>query len=111
MKKTHKIDKHTSARSSWAAAALTLGALAPIRGGARASGADLSRDPAGRRMAVLCIDLRLPSQVQTATGLAYAFRWGELSAMWRYLGYHSKSGKKLEDISFSGPLVGATFRW
>ena len=51
------------------------------------------------------------STVQTAAGLAYAFRWGELSAMWRYLGYHSKSGKNLEEISFNGPLVGATFRW
>ena len=51
------------------------------------------------------------STVQTAAGLAYAFKWGELSAMWRYLGYHNKSDKNLEEISFSGPLVGATFRW
>lgn len=51
------------------------------------------------------------STVQAAAGLGYAFKWGEVTAMWRYLGYHPKAGKDIQDISFSGPLIGATFRW
>jgi hypothetical protein len=31
--------------------------------------------------------------------------------MYRYLDYHMKSGSTLESLSFSGPMVGATFRW
>jgi len=49
--------------------------------------------------------------VQAAAGLAYGFGWGEVTAMWRYLRYNMKSGADLQDISFSGPLIGATFRW
>jgi hypothetical protein len=47
---------------------------------------------------------------QGAIGIAYGFRWGELSAMWRYIGYDFKSDKVTE-INFNGPMVGATFRW
>jgi hypothetical protein len=49
--------------------------------------------------------------LQAATGLAYQFGWGEVSAMWRYLRYEMKSGSDLQDVSFSGPLIAATFRW
>ena len=45
------------------------------------------------------------------SGLAYQFGWGEVSAMWRYLRYEAKSGADLQDVSFSGPLIAATFRW
>jgi hypothetical protein len=48
---------------------------------------------------------------QAAAGLAYQFRWAEVTAMWRYLRYNMKSGAALQDVSFSGPLIGATFRW
>ena len=48
---------------------------------------------------------------QAATGISYAFKWGEVSALWRYLSYDMKSGKGLQDLSFSGPMVGATWRW
>ena len=48
---------------------------------------------------------------QAAAGISYAFQWGELSALWRYLGYDMKSGKKIKDINFNGPMIGATFRW
>jgi hypothetical protein len=51
------------------------------------------------------------STQQAAAGLAYQFGWGEISAMWRYLHYNLKSGAALQDVSFSGPLIGATFRW
>ena len=51
------------------------------------------------------------STSQAAVGLGYRFGWGELTGMWRYLAWNSKSGKPIEDLSFSGPLVSATFRW
>ncbi len=47
---------------------------------------------------------------QAAAGLGYSFRWGEVSAMWRYLDY-DLSGKFVQRVSFNGPLIGATFRW
>jgi len=49
--------------------------------------------------------------VQAAAGLAYQFGWGEVTAMWRYLRYDLKSSSDLQDVRFSGPLIGATFRW
>jgi hypothetical protein len=49
--------------------------------------------------------------LQAAGGLAYQFGWGEITAMWRYLRYDLKSSSVLRDVRFSGPLIGATFRW
>ena len=51
------------------------------------------------------------STVQAAAGLAYQFGWGEITGMWRYLRYDMKSSSDLQDVRFSGPLIGATFRW
>jgi hypothetical protein len=48
---------------------------------------------------------------QAAAGLGYAFGWGEINALWRHLDYGFKSDKHIQDISFDGPQVGATFRW
>lgn len=48
---------------------------------------------------------------QAAAGVSYAFSWGELTGMWRYLSYDLKSGSPLKEVNFSGPMVGATFRW
>jgi hypothetical protein len=48
---------------------------------------------------------------QAAAGISYGFKWGEVIALWRYLSYETKSGESLQDLSFSGPMVGATFRW
>jgi hypothetical protein len=48
---------------------------------------------------------------QAAAGVSYAFGWGEVVGMWRYLDYKFKSGKQLEDINFNGPMLGVTFRW
>jgi hypothetical protein len=48
---------------------------------------------------------------QAALGASYAFSWGELTGMWRYISYDMKSGSPVEDLSFSGPMIGATFRW
>ena len=48
---------------------------------------------------------------QAALGVSYAFSWGELAGMWRYISYDMKSGSMVQDLSFNGPMVGATFRW
>jgi hypothetical protein len=48
---------------------------------------------------------------QAAVGLAYTFNWGDVYATYRYLDYSIKSGKVLQDVNLSGPMLGATFRW
>ena len=48
---------------------------------------------------------------QAATGVSYAFEWGQMSALWRYLSYDMKSGGVIQDVSFNGPMLGATFKW
>jgi len=44
-------------------------------------------------------------------GISYAFRWCEVVAAWRYLYYDLPSDKTINDMSFSGPADGVTFRW
>ncbi len=48
---------------------------------------------------------------QAAGGLGYAFSWGELIGMWRYLDYNFKSDGALQSITFNGPILGVKFRW
>ena len=48
---------------------------------------------------------------QAATGIRYAFDWGDVSALYRVLDYELKSGEPVEKVRFSGPMLGATFRW
>ena len=48
---------------------------------------------------------------QGIVGLGYAFRWCEVAAVWRHLYYDLSSDKAIDDMSFSGPAVGVTFRW
>jgi hypothetical protein len=48
---------------------------------------------------------------QGSTGVGYAFSWGEVVATWRYLDYNFKSGQKLDNLTFNGPMVGVAFRW
>jgi hypothetical protein len=48
---------------------------------------------------------------QAMAGVGYAFKWGEAVAGWRYLAYDMPNGSRLADIDFSGPMVGASFRW
>ncbi len=47
---------------------------------------------------------------QAMVGLAYTFGWGDLGVAWRYLDYDLKSGP-VADMNFSGPALGAAFRW
>lgn len=48
---------------------------------------------------------------QGVAGLGYAFGWGEIAAVWRYLYYDMSSGSAIDEISFSGPEAGVMFRW
>jgi hypothetical protein len=48
---------------------------------------------------------------QGLIGIGYQFHWGAVTAAYRYLDYEFKSGKRLESLNLSGPLVGVTFRW
>ena len=48
---------------------------------------------------------------QAVLGLGYAFGWGDVDLVWCYLDYDLKSGGAIEDINFSGPALGAKFRW
>jgi hypothetical protein len=46
-----------------------------------------------------------------ATGVGYAFSWGEVSAMYRYMDWNAQSGKPLENLNMGGAQVAVTFRW
>jgi hypothetical protein len=48
---------------------------------------------------------------QAAIGIGYAFRWGDVVAMYRYLDYNMKSGKSIQDLKLDGPMVGVAFHW
>jgi hypothetical protein len=48
---------------------------------------------------------------QAMLGFGYAFGWGDLGAVWRYLDYDLKSNGPIQDLNFNGPAVGVTFRW
>jgi hypothetical protein len=48
---------------------------------------------------------------QAVGGLGYAFKWGELFAVWRYLDYDFKSSSRIEEVNFNGPALGVAFRW
>ncbi len=48
---------------------------------------------------------------QGIAGLGYAFKWCEVTAVWRHLYYDLPSDKPIKDMAFSGPAIGATFRW
>ncbi|RZI39970.1 hypothetical protein EGT07_26085 [Herbaspirillum sp. HC18] len=44
-------------------------------------------------------------------GISYAYRWGELTLAYRHLQYDQDDNKLLQDFKFSGPLLGASFRF
>jgi len=48
---------------------------------------------------------------QAAAGLGYAFGWGDIVGLWRYLRYDFKSDDVIQDLTFNGPMIGVTFRW
>lgn len=48
---------------------------------------------------------------QVNAGIGYQFDWGAVAATWRYLDYDFKSSQKVDNLSFSGPLIGVAFRF
>jgi hypothetical protein len=48
---------------------------------------------------------------QALTGVGYSFGWGDLLLVYRYLSFEQGAGHSLERLSFSGPALGATFRF
>lgn len=48
---------------------------------------------------------------QGMLGAGYAFDWGDLVAVWRYLDYDMPSGESIEELSFYGAAIGVTFHF
>jgi hypothetical protein len=43
-------------------------------------------------------------------GVGYSFSWGETILSWRYLDYEMDD-IPIQSMSFSGPMLGASFSW
>jgi hypothetical protein len=52
---------------------------------------------------------RLTSQAML--GVAYSFKWGGVTLAYRNLYYDQKGDRLIQDMRFSGPALGATFRF
>jgi hypothetical protein len=48
---------------------------------------------------------------QSVVGIGYAFKWGDAVLAYRTLFYDQSEDKLLQDFRFSGPTLGATFRF
>jgi hypothetical protein len=48
---------------------------------------------------------------QGMLGVAYSFSWGGVNLSYRHLYYDQKGDKLVQDMRFSGPALGVTFRW
>lgn len=48
---------------------------------------------------------------QALLGVAYDFKWGNVVLAYRHLAYDQLDDKLLQDFGFSGPVLGATFRF
>jgi hypothetical protein len=48
---------------------------------------------------------------QGMAGIGYAFKWGDVLLAYRHLYYDQKGDKLIQDMRFSGPAFGATFRF
>lgn len=48
---------------------------------------------------------------QAMGGIGYARERWEVVGGWRTVSYDMKSGKRIADLTFNGPMVGVTFRW
>jgi hypothetical protein len=48
---------------------------------------------------------------QALAGITYAFGWGEVALAYRHLYYDQKGNDLVQDFKFSGPMLGATFRF
>lgn len=48
---------------------------------------------------------------QGLVGVAYTFGWGDVTLAYRHLYYDEKNGRLIQELYFSGPALGATFRF
>jgi hypothetical protein len=48
---------------------------------------------------------------QGMAGIGHTFKWGDVLLAYRHLYYDQKGDKLIQDIRFSGPALGATFRF
>jgi hypothetical protein len=48
---------------------------------------------------------------QGMLGLGYAFDWGDVVSVWRYLDYNMSSGHTVENLDMGGAAIGVTFRF
>jgi hypothetical protein len=48
---------------------------------------------------------------QVSGGVGYTYSWGSVFATWRYLESDAQSGKTLDNISMSGPLLAVSWRF
>jgi hypothetical protein len=48
---------------------------------------------------------------QAMLGAGRAFDWGEVLVAWRHIDYTMKSDEAIRSLSFSGPMVAASFVW
>lgn len=48
---------------------------------------------------------------QGMAGIGYAFKWGDVRLAYRHLYYDQNGDKFIQDFRFSGPALGATFRF
>ena len=49
--------------------------------------------------------------LQGMLGIAYSFKWGDLTLAYRYLYYDQNNDKLIQDMYFNGPALGVTFRF
>lgn len=57
------------------------------------------------------LKLTLHQRWNDLAGVGYAFHWGEITGVWRYLDYDLESGSPMQSLTLSGPAIGATFRF
>jgi len=48
---------------------------------------------------------------QGMLGIGYAFDWGDVVSVWRYLDYNMSSGRLVQDLTTSGAAIGVTFHF
>ncbi len=48
---------------------------------------------------------------QAVLGVGYAFDFGDVGLVWRYLDYTFKPSEALQTLTFNGVALGVTFRW
>ena len=48
---------------------------------------------------------------QAMAGIGHQFGWGDMVLTYRYLEYQPSSDSPTTDLNFSGPMIGASFKW